>query len=313
MGQSGSPIEPWPEETRQIMVSVLQAKPDQLRKHRNRALAWTLWVLPIIQCLAASLASPKPPSLLAMISGFLYWISAILPLWWFSHFISKIVLKQTSNTGWMLWVGLALGSVLAFLTADLLGYFFFLNQVFEQWLGASPSPFAVPPPDFSNLLSIPVLLGALGHMVIWLSANLSARFLIGNTIYDPMRITIPNARPGAPAPAFLDRVAEERRQGLFAIQAQEHYISVHTASGSELILYRFGDALKELSAVPGLQVHRSFWVANGSVIGHERKNGQLFLKLRNGLEVPVSRSFVRDVEQSGLVQTTSQPGTASTL
>ncbi len=286
-------------------MSEFQKKSDQQRKRENRALLWTLWVLPIIQCLTAGLASPKPLSLLAMSSGFLYWLSAIFPLWWLSHFLSKIVLARTGNTDRRLWLGLALAGALAFLTADLLGYFYLLDRVFEQWLGTSPSPFTVRPPALTNLWSIPVLFGVLGHMVIWLSANLSARFLIGNTIYDPVRIEIPKARPGAPAPAFLDRVTEQRRQGLLAIQAQEHYISVHTASGSELILYRFGDALKELAEVPGLQVHRSFWVADGSVISYERKNSQLFLKLRNGLEVPVSRSFVRDVEQSGLVPTTT--------
>lgn len=278
-------------------LSALQRIPDQFRTPEFRILVWTIWLLPLLQCLTAGLATPKPPSLAGTFSGFLFWACAIYPLWWLSHFASKLLLARLGTEGMRHWLGLALAGALAFLAADLLGYFFVLDLIFDRWLGGFEPPFEIQVPHPSNIFSKAVLFGALGHTVIWLGANLSARFLLGKTIYEPDRETA----VAAPMPAFLHRLPEDQRKGLLAIQAQEHYIAVHTAGGTELVLYRFGDALRELAEVPGIQVHRSFWVADNSVVSYERKSSQLLLTLRNGLTVPVSRSFVRDVEQSGLL------------
>lgn len=278
-------------------LSALQRIPNRFQTPEFRTLAWTLWLLPLLQCLTAGLATPKPLSFVGTLSGFLFWVCAIFPLWWLSHFTSKLLLARTGTEGKKLWLGLALASALAFLAADLLGYFFLLDQIFSRWLGVFEAPFAISIPQLSNIASKSVLFGALGHTVIWLGANLSARFLLGRTIYEPDPVTATTDQ----IPAFLHRIPENLRQDLLAVQAQEHYITVHTSGGSELILYRFGDALRELMEVPGIQVHRSFWVAEGSVANYERKSGRLFLTLCNGLEVPVSRSFVRDVERSGFL------------
>ncbi|MBX3498214.1 MAG: LytTR family transcriptional regulator DNA-binding domain-containing protein [Alphaproteobacteria bacterium] len=59
---------------------------------------------------------------------------------------------------------------------------------------------------------------------------------------------------------------------------------IHTAIGSDLILLRLRDAVAEL------QVHRSWWVAHGAVQAANRDGQKLTLILRNGLEVPVSKS-----------------------
>ncbi len=91
-----------------------------------------------------------------------------------------------------------------------------------------------------------------------------------------------------PAPVFLDRVRPERRGRLLALQSDGHYLRVHTDAGSDLVLYRLSDAIRELGTEEGAQVHRSWWVA-GRALSDERQRE--VLKLVNGLEVPVSRSF----------------------
>jgi len=281
-----------------IRLNALQKIPRKFQTPEFRVLAWTLWILPVIQCLALGLATPNPVSFINNVSGFLFWVCAIVPLWWLTHFTCKWILARTGTKGKQQWFGLALASALAFVVADVAGYFYLLYLVFSQWLGVFQPPFVISTPQLSNIISKPVLLGALGHAVIWLTANLSARFLLGRTLYDQ------DHAGTDPIPLFLHRVPKNLRQNLLAIQAQEHYINVHTAEGSELILYRFGDALMELNDTPGMQVHRSYWVAEGSVSSYERKNGQLLLTLSNGQKVPVSRSFIRDVEQSGFLPVT---------
>jgi hypothetical protein len=98
------------------------------------------------------------------------------------------------------------------------------------------------------------------------------------------------ARPEVPqpAPAFLERFEPPVKGQVFAVQAQEHYVRVVTAEGAGTTLYRFGDALRELEGLTGLQVHRSFWGADAGVAGLKQDRRGLRIVLRNGEQVPVS-------------------------
>jgi hypothetical protein len=115
-----------------------------------------------------------------------------------------------------------------------------------------------------------------------------------------------NGMPGPPAAAaatdpagaqsFMDRVRPERRGSLLALEADGHYLRVHTDAGSDLVLYRLSDAMRELGPQAGAQVHRSWWVAADALSGERRRDS---LKLVNGLEVPVSRSYRLAVRERG--------------
>ncbi len=97
-------------------------------------------------------------------------------------------------------------------------------------------------------------------------------------------------------PAFLSRVRDERRGALLALQADGHYLHVHTDAGCDMILYRFSDALGELPDAEGMRVHRSWWVAERAVDGGEK--GEKLI-LVNGVTVPVSRSYRVQVRERG--------------
>jgi hypothetical protein len=115
----------------------------------------------------------------------------------------------------------------------------------------------------------------------------------------------PSAAPAAAAPApppaalpasappdvFLRRLPAALGHDLLALEMEDHYVRVHTALGSTLILLRLRDAVTELGADSGLQVHRSWWVAQGSVARVEREAGKVTLVLRNDLRVPVSKTY----------------------
>ena len=111
------------------------------------------------------------------------------------------------------------------------------------------------------------------------------------------------ARPrppgGAPAAPFLERLPERLGGNLLHLRMQDHYVEAHTDAGSDLVLLRFRDALREVEGIDGAQVHRSHWVARGAVDGVERRNGRIALRLVNGTVVPVSRSFAPALRERG--------------
>jgi hypothetical protein len=116
------------------------------------------------------------------------------------------------------------------------------------------------------------------------------------------------ATPGAPAGAarppaagFLGRLPPHLGRDLIALQMEDHYVRAHTSRGSALVLIPLRQALEELGDVPGLRVHRSWWVAKRAVSGAVQDGRNLRLTLSNGLEAPVSRANVALARDAGLI------------
>jgi hypothetical protein len=105
--------------------------------------------------------------------------------------------------------------------------------------------------------------------------------------------------PADTVPDFFRRMPPALGRDLLALEMEDHYLRIHTALGSDLILLRLRDALAELGPARGRQVHRSWWVAEGAVASAERDARRPLLVLRNGLRVPVSRTFRDQVKQAG--------------
>lgn len=100
--------------------------------------------------------------------------------------------------------------------------------------------------------------------------------------------------PAPAAPKFLERVPLKLRGGeLWAVEAEDHYLRLHTSKGQDLILMRLADAVGELEGVEGAQVHRSWWVARAAIADARRGDGRATLTLKDGCEVPVSRTYAR--------------------
>jgi hypothetical protein len=111
---------------------------------------------------------------------------------------------------------------------------------------------------------------------------------------------IPSIDPPAGAtPDFFRRVPPALGRDLLALEMEDHYLRIHTALGSDLILLRLRDALAELGPSRGRQVHRSWWVAEGAIASVERDARRPLLILRNGLRVPVSKTYRDQVKQAG--------------
>jgi DNA-binding LytR/AlgR family response regulator len=110
---------------------------------------------------------------------------------------------------------------------------------------------------------------------------------------------LPQPKAPGTTPDFFRRIPPALGRDLLALEMEDHYLRIHTAVGSDLILLRLRDAMAELGPARGRQVHRSWWVAAGALASVERDNGKSVLVLRNGLRVPVSKTFRDQVKEAG--------------
>lgn len=110
------------------------------------------------------------------------------------------------------------------------------------------------------------------------------------------------APEGAPRIRFMDRLPPKLMGGaIHAVEAEDHYLRVHTSKGADLILCRLADAIAELEGIEGAQVHRSWWVARAAVSAVKRDGARVTLALPGGVEAPVSRPNVKALKEAGWI------------
>lgn len=111
----------------------------------------------------------------------------------------------------------------------------------------------------------------------------------------PAPMPIPEATEESAEILLLRRLKPENRGPVLHMTVADHYTEVTTSRGRELVLLRFSDALEELGATAGLQVHRSHFVADAHVDRLLRADGRLAILMKDGREIPVSRSRTETV------------------
>lgn len=104
-------------------------------------------------------------------------------------------------------------------------------------------------------------------------------------------------RPAASGIRFLSRLPDHLGTQLLYLQMEDHYLRATTRNGSALILIRFRDALQELSDYEGMQVHRSWWVAQDAVSKLCRQGRKVELLMTDGTYIPVSAAYRKQVEE----------------
>lgn len=116
----------------------------------------------------------------------------------------------------------------------------------------------------------------------------------------PVTVTVPVPVP-APVPLsnpLLDQLPADLGSDIIALEMEDHYVRVHTALGSALVLMRLRDAMALVTAIEGMQVHRSWWVARAAVEDAIRDGRNLRLKLARGIEAPVARAKIADLKDA---------------
>lgn len=206
----------------------------------------------------------------------------------------------------LFWVGTSmLGGMAGNLTARHVA----VRGLFDErpWLGASLVVAILTPP---------------GTLIVWLGSALAfghamrlrdipgffvavlvvtvAMTLLSYLVTRP-RDQLTSAAPAdAEPPRFLERLPLKLRGAmLYAVEAEDHYLRLHTDRGQELILMRLSDAIAELAGIEGAQTHRSWWVARDALADVKRGDGRATLTLKSGAKVPVSRAYAKALREAG--------------
>lgn len=107
----------------------------------------------------------------------------------------------------------------------------------------------------------------------------------------------PRAKAGTPH--ILRHLPPRLGSDLLCLSMEDHYVRLHTGRGSVLVLMSLNQALGELGDLDGLQVHRSWWVARRAVDEVVEDGRNLRLRLKGGIEAPVSRASVARLRSAG--------------
>lgn len=175
-----------------------------------------------------------------------------------------------------------------------------------------------------SVLAWPGTHGRVGNPVVWYGQTLAIAepcallyYLLGRRAGrfapPPSADVAPAAQTPVAAAAspqtgevWLRRIAPHLGPELLCLQMEDHYVRVHTARGSDLVLMPLKSAVAELET-EGLQVHRSWWVARSAVAEPVWAGRNLRLRLKTGLEVPVSRAQVAELRAKGWLDVGSTP------
>lgn len=211
-----------------------------------------------------------------------YWLTG-MPL---ASLVGTAVFMPVYRMGWMEDRPLLLAAILALVMAvPLTVLIWFLSAMFFPQYASSDPRYL--PGYFPVVLLVSVIMTAINY----LAAERAARGQDHAT----------HAAPAGSGPAkFLERIPLKLRGAeLYAVEAEDHYLRLHTAKGSDLILMRLADAVAELEGIEGAQTHRSWWVAKAAVTAAKRADGRAVLTLKNGAEAPVSRSYAGALRDAG--------------
>lgn len=212
---------------------------------------------------------------------FLYWMITIPIIGLCARFAIRTVMMQGRTAGWPPFFRVAAGAALAGFPATFLILLLHGLLVGEIRFAASDL--------IEAYVTVSVVTALVAYPLVLLG-------IARRTI--PVPEEAPAVQPPDTSP-FLRRVPPKLGTELLWLSAEDHYIRVTTAQGSDLILCRLSDAIDELGPSGGQRVHRSHWVASGAVASVERKNGKTALVLTNGEAVPVSQSYMPALKAAG--------------
>ncbi|HEX8622210.1 MAG TPA: LytTR family DNA-binding domain-containing protein [Allosphingosinicella sp.] len=145
----------------------------------------------------------------------------------------------------------------------------------------------------------PWLLWQLAWQVLVVALLIMAlRALLWRRIVETRTIVVPPL-PEAERDFRLRLSAKRRGARLIALEAEDHYVRVHTDAGSELVSMRFSEAMDELAQAHGYRLHRSWWAPADAVEAVRWKRGGGEARLAGGIVAPVSRSCASDLKRAG--------------
>lgn len=180
----------------------------------------------------------------------------------------------------------------------------FVVYIIGSFLGAAQGDQATPVAAPQFIWSVEWLLGFVQEagviLLLWIGANLMMRgpLHLPRFGYAPLlsarryaAATAEDSLDSVPDPAFINRLQNITPDAIIALEAEDHYVRVHTENTSELIHYRFTDAVNELRGQSGMQVHRSFWVNKAAIEAVVKRSRSYDIILKDGKRIPVGQTY----------------------
>jgi len=109
---------------------------------------------------------------------------------------------------------------------------------------------------------------------------------------EPVDEPVPDLAPEPSSGRLMSRLPP-RFGEIRVLRALDHYVEVHGDEGTIRLLYRFEDAARELTGAGMLRVHRSFCIDPASAIALGSEGRRRFVRLSDGLRVPVSATHLK--------------------
>jgi len=265
--------------------------------------------LPIMFALWAAAIGMPPTPVIGLWGGILYISTQVVAAWWMNALVARLLTSLLSQYRLRLWVLLLLGFWLAW--TPLTVFYFGHANFFATLYPALTADAAIR--SFSWQYGWELLRYSIPFLPLWIGAVYGYRYATGvdwfgaqraglhvvptsdtdvlgrSQVADGARLTARQGSEGkTQVPEFIKRSHLPPHAIPVAIKADEHYVHVWTADSSDIVRYRFQDALTELEEEPGGQVHRSWWVRWDAVSTYSRRGQTLTLRLANDLDVPVS-------------------------
>jgi hypothetical protein len=145
----------------------------------------------------------------------------------------------------------------------------------------------------------PWLIGQLGWQVfVVLVLVMALRALAWRRVIETRTIIAPPL-PKAERTFRLRLSARRRSARLIALEAEDHYVRVHTDNGSELLSMRFSEAVEELAGAHGYRLHRSWWAPAAAIEAVRWRRGAGEARLAGGIIAPVSRAYAPALKEAG--------------
>lgn len=249
----------------------------------------------------------------------LWALSVTLPVWWmldgFSHLIAIILRPWRAPLFLILTLAIIPALIMngpLHIVRESLFADYFLNDAssYPIW------PWRFNDPEYLSKFAY----GFINGLIVWLPVNYFYLYFLKIDRYGhaaPSQILLPNdERSGIEnnesttstnkgsarsnnhsASLVLDRLPKSLGTDIVALKAEEHYTNVFTKLGSDLVLMRIGDAIKSLESLPGLQVHRSYWINKRHIKSYEKSGSGYDVTMTTGLKIPVSRSYKVNFDQ----------------
>lgn len=109
----------------------------------------------------------------------------------------------------------------------------------------------------------------------------------------PTRAEMQFAAAGAAEPSngIIDRIKPDIGDDILSMSMQDHYVEVVTEHGTQLVHTRFSDAVVAVADRPGLQCHRSHWVALDAIADAKLTGRSKHVVLTDGRKIPVSARY----------------------